>query len=391
MARRSQHKGSLYQRADGRWAAAVNLGWQNGRRQRKYLYATTRREVQEKLTKVLRDQQLGLPVAPERQTVGQFLDRWLEDSAKPSVRPKTFESYQQLVRLYLAPDLGRFGLSKLSPQAVQRFLNDRLASGLSARTVQYTHAVLRHALNQALRWGLVARNVATLVSPPQVRRPEIQPFTPEQAQVFLKAIEGDRLEALYLVGLAVGLRQGEAFGLRWPDLDLDVGTSAVRCCLQRVDGVPAFVEPKTPRSRRTINLPAVAVAALRRHQVRQEQERAWAGSRWQEWGLVFTTTTGTPLDPPNVLKGFHKVLKAVSLPRLTFHSLRHSCATLLLAQGVHPRLVMDILGHSQISLTMNTYSHVIPVMQREVAAKMDEILSPVAVKMAVSAERQKPN
>jgi integrase len=391
MSKRSQHKGSIYQRADSRWAAAINLGWQNGQRHRKYLYGTTRGEVQEKLIKVLRDQQLGLPVAPERQTVGQFLDRWLEDSAKPSVRPKTFESYQQLVKLYLAPDLGRFGLSKLSPQAVQRFLNDRLASGLSARTVQYTHAVLRHALNQALRWGLVARNVATLVSPPQVRRPEIQPFSPEQTQVFLKAIEGDRLEALYAAAVAIGLRQGEAFGLRWPDLDLDAGTLAVRYSLQRIQGVPTFVEPKTPRSRRTINLPAVAIAALRRHQARQEQERIWAGSRWQEWGLVFCTTIGTPLDPPAVLKGFQKLLKAAGLPKLRFHDLRHTCATLLLAQGVHPRLVMDILGHSQISLTLNTYSHIMPVMQREVAAKMDEILSPVAVKMAVSAERQKPN
>lgn len=390
MAKRGQNEGSIYQRKDGRWTASIDLGWHDGRRHRKSFYGLTRREVQEKLTKALRAQQTGLPIPEEKQTVSQFLDQWLENSAKPSVKPKTFESYAQLVRLYLAPDLGRFKLAKLTPQQVQAFLNNRLASGLSTRTVQYSHAVLRHALNQALKWGMVARNVATLVSPPKLKQREIQPLTPDQVHQFLQEAKGNRLEALYSVAVAIGLREGEALGLRWPDVDLDAGTLTVHHSLQRVHGVPTFAEPKQ-RSRRTITLPAIAVSALHHHRTLQEQERLVAGSRWKEQNLVFATPIGTPLDPANLIKAFHKMLKRAGLPEIRFHDLRHTCATLLLAQAVHPRLVMDILGHSQISITLDTYSHVIPTMRQEVAAKMDSILNPVAVNLAVKMANEKVN
>ena len=247
------------------------------------------------------------------------------------------------------------------------------------------------ALGQAERWGLIARNVATLVDSPRVPRAEIQPFTPEQARLFLESIRGDRLEALYSVAMAVGLRQGEGLGLRWQDIDMGVGKLAVNHALQRIDGKLQLVETKRDRSRRTIMLPQLSLAALWAHRACQEQERLLASERWQETGFVFTTTVGTPLDGPTVTHRFQKALRMAGLPHLRFHDLRHTCATLLLAQGVHPRLVMEILGHSQISVTMNTYSHVIPAMQREVAAKMDEILTPVAVTVAVKTEGQGPN
>lgn len=389
--RRGKHEGSIYKLKDGRWRAAVSLGFQRGQRIRKTFTAATRAEVQAKLNQALRDHALGLPVVVERQTVAQFLHRWLEDSARPAVRPKTFESYSQLVKLYLAPDLGNIPLAKLTPQHVQKCLNDRLTSGLSARTVQYIHAVLRRALNQALRWGMVSRNVATLVTPPKLRRPEFQSFTREQAQCFLASIQEDRLEALYTVALALGLREGEAFGLRWQDVDLDNGLLCVRQCLTRTKDGPVFGPPKTERSRRTIPLPAVCIAALQRHRARQEQERLLAGSRWQEHGLVFTTTIGTPLDSANVLKRFRAALKAAGLPPMRFHDLRHSCASLLLAQGVHPRVVMEVLGHSQISLTLDTYSHVYMSVKQEAAAKMDAILNPLATQLATKDGLKKAN
>lgn len=266
-------------------------------------------------------------------------------------------------------------MAKLSPSDIQPFLNDKLAEGLSPRTVRYLHAVLRRALGQALKRGLVPRNVATLVNLPKAQRPEVEPFTPDQARSFLAAIHGDRLEALYSVALSVGLRQGEALGLRWEDVDLDTGTITVRKALQRLNGVFELVEPKTARSRRTIALPQTAVTALRVHRTRQLQERLLAGSKWCENGLVFTNTFGTPIDASNLIRHFHRALVAAGLPRKRFHDLRHTCASLLLAQGVHPRVVMDILGHSQISLTMDTYSHVIPALQREAASQMDVLLS----------------
>jgi len=197
--------------------------------------------------------------------------------------------------------------------------------GFSERTIQYTLTVLRQGLNRALRQGLVAQNVATLVDRPRARRPEVQPFTPDQARTFLAAIKGDRLEALYTVALAVGLRKGEALGLHWDDVDLDAATLWVRKALQRVNGSLQLVEPKTARSRRTVSIPEIAVTSLRLHRARQLQERLLAGSRWQGCGLVFTSTIGTPFDPRNVNRHFSRALKQASLPHQRFHDLRHGC------------------------------------------------------------------
>jgi integrase len=212
------------------------------------------------------------------------------------------------------------------------------------------------------------------VDPPRVRRPEIHPLTPEQARTFLDAARGDRLEALYSVALAIGLRQGEALGLRWEHIDLDGGELRVRVALQRIAGKLQLVEPKTRQSRRTIPLPQVAVNALRAHRVSQLEERLLAGDRWVDTGLVFCTPKGTPLDARNVTRRFQKLLKQTDLPHQRFHDLRHTCATLLLVQGVPPRVVMEILGHSQISLTMDTYTHVVPALKREAANRMDALL-----------------
>ncbi|MCP5112434.1 MAG: site-specific integrase, partial [bacterium] len=264
--------------------------------------------------------------------------------AKPSVRPRTFESYSWIIREHIAPNLGRLPLTKLSPQDIQRFMNDRLntvkcplcktrlsADGwrehltgnhpaeaentntpapLTPRTVQHIHATLRVALAQAEKWSLIPRNVATLVEAPRVPRSEIQPFTPEQARAFLDAIQGDRLAALYSVAVAIGLRQGEALGLRWPNIDFESGRLAVTHSLQRVDRKLELVETKRDRSRRTITLPQVCVNALLAHRARQEEERTWAGDRWKQTPFVFTTTVGTPLDGPTVTHRFQKALKA---------------------------------------------------------------------------------
>lgn len=375
--RRGHGEGSIYQReSDRKWCTSVDLGRMEGKRRRKVIYGRTRKEVAEKLKVVLREQQQGLPVIVERQTVGQFLERWLEDVARPRLRPKTYHSYAQLVRLHLAPTLGHHQLSKLAPQQVQAMMNAKLASGLSPRTVQYLRAILRRAIGQALKWGLVSRNVVLLTDPPRVTRPEIATLTPTQARAFLDAVKGERLESLYAVALALGLRQGEALGLRWQDIDFDGGVLHVRVALQRVRGEPArLVEPKTRQSRRSLPMPAIIVAQLRAHHDRQRMERVTAGSAWQgeHWDLVFCTATGTPLDARHVVFYFKRQLRRAGLPDIRFHDLRHSCASLLLAQNVHPRVVMEILGHSTIALTMNTYSHVLPEAQRQAATLMDDL------------------
>ena len=305
--------------------------------------------------------------------MGEYLDDWLRDVVKPSVRSWTYRGYEVHVRRHIKPALGRLPLERLEPSQVQVFLNQKMESGLSPKSVRYLRGTLRTALNQALRWGLVARNAAALVDGPRVQRYEISPFSPEEARKFLAAITGHRLEALYTVALAMGLRQGEALGLRWQDIDLEMGYLRISKQLQRVDGKFELVEPKTARSRRTIVMPPIVTQALKKHRERQVEERP-DGRLWNQLGLVFTRSDGEPLDGTVVTHDFHKVLSTAGLVQRRFHDLRHSCATLLLAQGVPARVVMEVLGHSQIAITMNTYTHVIPELRRDAAERMDSIL-----------------
>ena len=220
---------------------------------------------------------------------------------------------------------------------------------------------------------MTTRNVATLVDLPRVQRQEVLALSPSDARAVVEAVKGDRLEALVVVTLATGLRQGEALGLGWQDVDLEAGGLRVRHALQRMNRSVQLVEPKTSRSRRQVALPASVVTILRDHRKRQLQERLWAGSRWQEGGFVFTSSIGTPMMGSDVTRRFQSLLAAAGLPRMRFHDLRHGAASLLLAQGVHPRVVMEMLGHSTIALTMNVYSHVIPELQREAADKMEAV------------------
>jgi integrase len=350
---RGQGEGSIFKRrSDGRWCAGINLGWKNGKRHRKWFYGATRDAVQRQLTTSLRAHHQGFNVAPERQTVAQFLQRWLTDCVAPSTRPRTLDSYSDTVRLHLIPTIGKVPLGKLTPQHVQAMMNAKLAD-FSPRSVQYTHSVLSRALNRAVKWDLVPRNVCTLVSPPRVPRHQVEPLSPDDARRLLDAVKDTQHEALYSVAMALGLRKGEALGLRWQDVDLDAATLSVCHQLQARRG-KHLTEPKSDRSRRTLPLPEFAVKALRAHRARQLQARLIAGSRWQDTGHVFTTSIGTPMDGSRVSKHFRTALAKAGLPRKRFHDLRHTAASLLLVQGVHPRVVMETLGHSQIGVTMNT-------------------------------------
>lgn len=375
MARRNAGDGNIYKRSDGRWEARMQVGYRGARRIRKSFYGVTRREVQAKLLSARHELASGILPKDGRLTVDRFLDTWLTEVVTPSVRPSTRRSYEMHVRLHISPAIGRCPLVRLTPADVQRLLAHELATGSSPRSVNHVRAVLRSALTCALRWGLVNRNVAALVEPARVSSDPPRPISPDAAREFLAAVRGDRLEALFVVALATGLRQGEALGLRWADIDLPTRTLAVRAALQRVEGELVLVEPKSRASRRSISIPNIAVSALRAHRTRQVQERLSAASHWSDSGLVFTTATGGPLDGASVTHHLHLALRRAGLPQMRFHDLRHGCASLLLAQGVHPRVVMEVLGHSQISLTLNTYSHVIPQLLTEAADQLDSALA----------------
>jgi integrase len=311
----------------------------------------------------------------DRQTFGQYLEIWLAEAVRPAVRPKTFVSYATIVRLHVAPELGRTPISRLSPQQIQRLLNRKLEGGLSPRTVGMVFEVIRNALNRAVRWGLVGYNAASAASPPRYVRREMNALDQEQARRLLAAAAGHRLQALFGVALGLGLRQGEALGLKWSDVDFESATLKVRRSLQRLDGRLILSETKTERSQRVVQMPTTVVELVRAHRLRQLAERLEAGPLWSEQDLVFATRAGRPLDARNVLRAFAVVLRRGDLPAIRFHDLRHSCATILLSQGVAPRVVMDILGHSQIGLTMNTYAHVLPSLRDDAASRMEEALA----------------
>lgn len=366
--RRGNGEGTIYKRADGRWCATVSVD--GGRR--KSFYGRCREDVARKLATALKAKQDGLPLPAERQTVEHFLKGWLE-SVHPSVRPRTFESYDLNVRR-VVPHIGRSRLARLTPASIQSCYAALTKGGLSPRSVQQAHAVLHRALRQAEQWGLLGRNPSDAVRAPRPERREIQTLGAAELETLFSATDDERLHGLWVLLATTGLRLGEATALRWGDIDFVEKRLSVKRTLQRQRGAGlVFAEPKTSRSRRMIHLSARALLALRGHRHDQVAERLALGPAWDEGDLVFCHENGHPLDPSFVDRSFHAALDHAGLPRLRVHDLRHTAATLLLERGVHPKVVQEMLGHSTITLTLDTYSHVAPAMHKEAAAQMDAL------------------
>jgi len=406
--RRGHNEGSIYRTADGTWRGAAFLGVSpEGKPIRKYVTGKTKAETLGKVKKILADHERGIPIARKDQTVAEFFDRWLEDVVRVNKRPRTYEAYESLVRVHIIPSIGRHKLNKLTAQHIQQMLTAKQDEGLAGRTLINIRAIVRAALNQAMRWDLIGRNVATLTDAPQPDEFEAKPLSPAEVTAFLKQVKDDRLAALYVVTVWLGLRQGEVFGLRWQDVDLDSEDAELRIVYQlqyrKVDSItdrqlramsehdqervkevrdanehhklPFLVSVKTEKSRRALPLPAPVVNALKLHRDAQKIERALAGRHWKGdgWDLVFCSTVGTPLDSSNVTKQYKAHLETAKLGDRRFHDLRHSCGTFLASRNVHPRIAMDILGHSQIATTMNTYTHVDMAMRREALNAISDV------------------
>jgi integrase len=294
--KRANGEGSTHQLPNGRWRASISVG--GGKRA--HFLGATRQDVSRQLRAALKARDDGLPTIAERQTVGQYLNSWLV-AAKPTIRERTWVRYEQSVRLHALPALGKLYLDKLTPQHLQRLYADRLGAGASPTTVHHLHATLHKAFDQVVRWNLVGRNVADLVDPPRDRHFEIATLSPEQARVVLDAAAGNRLEALYVLALTTGMRQGEILGQRWRHVDLDGASLQVRGSLQRIEGKLTVTATKTEHSQRQVSLTSSAVAALRRHRVRQAEERLHLGAAWQGDDLVFTNEIGAPIGASRLL------------------------------------------------------------------------------------------
>lgn len=356
--RRSKGEGAIYRRKTGAkkglWVAEYKAG-----SKKKYLYGKTKKAVADKLRDRLSSEETDLAPEADNMRVDEYLDRWLP-TVGGTVKERTWARHEEVVRLHHKPSIGRVKLRKLNPLDVQELYLSKLDSGLSPRTVQIIHTTLHKALKQAVRWSLVPKNMTEAVTPPKPQKKEIRVLTSEETKRLLRAARGDKFEALYVLAVTTGMRQGELLGLKWDDIDLDEGTLRVRRTLWEGKTTP----PKTAKANRSIRLTGMAREALRTHLER---------GNGSEWG--FSTISGTPANCHNLTnRSWWPLLKKTGLPRMPFHNLRHTAATLLLSQGVHPKLVQELLGHADISTTLNTYSHFMPSMGGKTASAMEDLL-----------------
>jgi integrase len=329
------------------------------------------------LSAAVKAHQDGLPAPNDKQTFAQFVDRWVA-TVNPTLRPKTARNYEQLLRAHAVPVIGRIPLTKLRPSDLVSVYDKRRKAGAAPRSILHLHRAIFRCLRYAERWGDVARNVAALVDAPKVVRSEMRALDGEEARALMKVAEGDRLEALLILALSTGMRSGEMLGLTWRAVDFDSGRISVVASLQpNMAGKLVLMEPKTPRSRRVIDVEPRVSAMLRRHRARQEMERRVAGEGWDASiaDLVFTTSTGAPIDGRKLIRSwFRPLLAKAGLPPIRIHDLRHSYASIALALGVHPKVVQEALGHSTIAVTLDLYSHVVPSLQWEAAKEMGAAL-----------------
>ncbi|TMQ89787.1 site-specific integrase [Actinomadura soli] len=409
--RRGNGEGSIWVRKDGRYGFAAYVPTTAGTLKRVQGYARSHEDARKKLTKLLEQADQGIPVSSESWTVAEYLAYWLTQVVQIERRPKTYQGYESAVRRHLFPELGKKRLGKLTARDVRLALTrireacqcccngwdasrevprccalkggKCCESRLSSRMVQYVHAVLRNALQTAVREEIIPRNVAKLVTVSTPKYGVNRGLTVDQAREVLKAAQNERLYALYVLALCLGLRRGELLGLRWEDVRLvgcracggEGGTLDGEACgrcresgiesatlevvqtLQRVGGALRFVPPKTDDSKRTVPLPDLCITALCEHRVRQDNERADAWPNWQDHGLVFPSRLGTPMEPDNLRRSWGRIREAAGLKSMRFHDMRHTCISLLLALGVPPHIVRDVVGHSDIEVTMTIYAH----------------------------------
>jgi integrase len=368
--------GSVYRRgSDGRYVAKYKAeGTKSGYKEE---YAHTEPEAYAKLEKAWLEKQQGILATGPNQKLKDYLEQWLEDVHKPTIGLSSYVRYHNILHKHIIPALGSRQIRQVTPQHIQTFYTNLLKIGLSASVVQGIHGLLHKAFDNAVMWNLVARNVCDMVTPPRRTKKEIQPLSIEQSHTLLDAAREHQLETLLIVVLATGMRHGELRGLRWHDINFEEKCLYVRRTAGYLTGY-GYVErePKTTKGRRKIILPDFVIDQLKKHRMRQVEAKHKAGDSWQERDLVFCNRNGGFIHQVSVLRMFRHILAKAGLPlELRIHDLRHSAATIFLSMGIHPKIVQELLGHSQISMTMDTYSHVMPSMQQEAMDKWDTLFT----------------
>ncbi len=356
--RRSSGEGSIFfNEPENCWVAEIVLP--DGRKKRKR--SKRQQIVKDWLLEQRNAVRNGILIVDDQITVEQFFNRFLSDVVDRTLKPKSIDSYRYLTSKHILPSLGNLKLKDVRPSHLQTLYSTKLDEGLSKRTVQYIHAVLRRAFNQAVKWELLVKNPTSSVTPPAPIKKAPETLSVDQIKVFLKAVEGHRFYPIYLIAIGCGLREGEILGLEARDIDIEKGIISVRQTVVYIRGKLSLGEPKTAKAQRSVAMPSFVAEGLKALPVE---------------GLIFKTSNGTPISPRNLLHHFHDSLAKAGLPRVKFHSLRHSYASIQLLSGTNPKIVQEALGHSSIQLTLDTYSHLIPTLQKEAAQKMDIVFRP---------------
>jgi integrase len=374
-------KGHLRERSPGHWAIVIDVRdpKTGARKRRWHSFAGTKRQVQEECARLLTELKAGTAVEPSRITLADFFERWLEHM-RGQVSPRSHERYAELCRKNLVPLLEHLTLTKLQPTHISQAYAKALASGrrdgtggLSARTVTHMHRVLREALQQAVSWQLLARNPADACRPPKVEHRPMRTYDLVQTAELLAAMRGTRFFIPVVLAVLCGLRRGEIAALRWGQVDLDKGQLAVIQSAEQTKAGVRYKEPKSGRTR-TVALSAIVIEELRAHRIKQAQELLRLGLRATNATFVCTREDGQPLQPLTLTHDWERKLSKTALPRIRFHDLRHAHATHLLSSGVHPKVASERLGHSKIGITLDLYSHVLPGMQEDAVARVDDAL-----------------
>ncbi len=364
--RRAKGEGTVWRDPSGIWRGCVELPRKPGenKRRRVQVRADTKGEVINSITRLKAKSLDGVLPEPSVVTVGEFIDEWLKTSGSRTIGESTKAGYERYVRLHIKATIGHIRLQKLTPLAAEQVMS----VGKSQRTKQQALAILSKALDQAVKWGMAIRNVCDDIDRPKVPRHEIQPLTAEQARLFLKAVRGNEYETLFVLAIGTGARQGELLALKDADFDKTKATLSIQRALALVDGKLTIKEPKTSKSRRRIELDAHSLQALLAHP-KWKLKNGRAGFPW-----LFCGAAGAFVDRFAMLREFRRILKRSKLPRIRFHDLRHTNATLLLLAGVHPKIVQERLGHSSIGITLDLYSHVLPAMQSDAVARLNKLI-----------------
>jgi len=370
-------KGHIRKRGS-KWCFVLDIGRdpETGKRRQKWFSGfATKKEAERAMVEKIAEINRGDYVEPSKMTVREFLNMWLLDEVKPNRKTTTYDLYRSLSKNHIIPEIGNIPLNKLTTIHIHRFSKSLLDKGVSPTTTKFNIRIIKVALNWAVKMQLIPKNPAanfqTSVKP---AGSEMKVWTDQQVNQFLQAARGSKYYPAYYLAVSTGMRIGEILGLKWSDVDFDQGVISIRRILQRTsEGLKLVDQTKTTKSRRLINISPSTVEVLKKHRIKQKEEMIKYNYRNAD--LVFTTRSGKPVEPRTFREYFATIVKKAGLPRIRFHDLRHTHATLLLQQGVHPKIVSERLGHTSISMTLDIYSHVIPSMQKEAAEMFDQIIA----------------